>query len=456
MSGLDIVSGGAIAVSTEQLREAAARFDRVSALLSTASHSAMSAQLAISPPYDRAPAQDVAARAGQASIAVGDTARALRRAADVYEAVEGRVRLALLGHQPAGADRARDARMIEARLAAIEERTPGAREESRRLLDEWAAGALPEDGILVGVLGAALGAGGAPAVRLAGATPLGILLEAVAVTLAVSRRDAAHRGEVGMGASADVRVRVVSSPAVAGKPPAGAADVAARIPSGASSRLPETRIRVERYTFADGHRRFGVYITGTRDWSVGPAAEPWNGRSNLQLYFGEAAASSQAVFAALEQAGARPGDVIDIAAHSQGVLAGNVVAASDQYRVASLIGFGGPQVVQLGDGALALQLSYDEDPVAALAAGGLPVTQGAADSLVVTGDFDGDPSSEALVAEAHDIGAISRLAAELDASTDPRADAIRAHFAELGTAVSTEVIEVAATRVSASSSEGAG
>jgi hypothetical protein len=447
---VEISSGSLIQVDSASLRDAAARFEHIAARLSGAGSRAMEAWFAIAPPYDGTAAWDVAARAGTASISAGGLARDLRYAADVYDIVESQVRLSFIGFEPPGADRARDARMLEERIAALDARSPGAREEAGVRLQQWERDVLPQDGYVAGLLGVALasrlgpegGAGVASAV-LAG-VPLSMVLETVVSGIVQQRRDAARRGDP-ISPSSE-RVRVSATSPVAASAPRGVAEVVRRIPSPRSSTDPAARVRIERYAFADGSRRFGVYITGTREWPLVPGPEPFDLPANLALHSGAGAASSDAVFAALEQAGARRGDVIDIAAHSQGVMAGNVVAASGEYTVGSMMSFGAPQVVGLSDDTLALQLAYDEDPVAALAGGGTPGAAGSPESLRVGDDFDGD-EADTLDGGAHGIERIVGLAEDFDASQDPRVQAYRDHFDALGTATSVEVIEVAAERV---------
>lgn len=448
---MQISSGSLIQVDSATLRDAAARFDRISGRLSAAGSRAMEAWLGIGGPYDRAPAWDVAGRAGAAAIAATGVARDLRYMADVYDIVESQVRLAFLAAQEAGADRARDARMLEQRIAALEARSPGAREEAAERLAQWERDSAPQDGYVGGLVGLAiaaklgpeLGANAARAV-LAG-IPLSALVELKAAQIVRERRDAARRGEP--FAPSGGRIRVSSAPPAVGSAPRSVTEVVRRIPTSRTATDPEARVRVERYTFADGSRRFGVYITGTQAWPLRPTEEAFDLESNLLLYTGTASPSSDAVFAALDEAGAQRGDVIDIAAHSQGVMAGNVVAASGEYTVGSMMSFGAPQIAALPEQALALQLAYDEDPVAGLAGGGMPEAQGSPDSLRVSGDFDGDEASDTADGEAHMIDAIARLAEDFDASDDPRAEAYRRHFDELGAAVSVDVIEVAAERV---------
>ena len=118
--------------------------------------------------------------------------------------------------------------------------------------------------------------------------------------------------------------------------PTSLADAAARIPAGG-----EARIRVERYTMSDGSRQFAVYVAGTQ--TVAPQTrEPFDMDSNVELYTGERSASYEATLAALEQAGAEPGDVVHAFGHSQGAMVVAHLALEGGFDDATLVSFGSP------------------------------------------------------------------------------------------------------------------
>ncbi|WP_309067895.1 hypothetical protein [Microbacterium sp.] len=437
--GYEIRSGAAIAVATHLLRDAAARFDVVAGRMTAASNQAMSAWFAIAPPYHRDPAWHVSARAAQASLAAAATAGDLRRAADVYDAADTEARLALLRASDAPhTDAARDARLLERRLDGLEARSPGAREEARALLAEWDASWLSG---LEWLLPLAPDAPRHAPTAMSDEYAFGELLGAAIGSVR------AARAERSRGAPPTPRsdpIEVWARPVPAARPPASLRERGARIPYGEGA----ARVRIEKLTFAGGATRYGVYVSGTRDMLERDPGEAFDMESNLAQHAGQEGASSDVVEEALRLAGARPGDVIDLTGHSQGVMAANAVALKGEYRVDSVLALGQPAVVPHDSATLTMHVAFEDDLVGSLSGGGIPGVVGSPDSLAVRGDYgaDGEPGRWP-DPDAHAFGGYLGLLEEVEASGDARMAPFREHLAALAEAETVEVTEYSANRL---------
>jgi hypothetical protein len=146
--------------------------------------------------------------------------------------------------------------------------------------------------------------------------------------------------------------------------PASLADGLRRFPE-----AEDAQVKVEKYTFEDGTAHYVAYIKGTQSGLYG-ASEPWDMKSNAELYTGQVSASYQATLDALHQAGAEAGDVVDVYAHSQGAMVGSYLAMGDEFDVQMLVTAGSPVQPTLRDDQLLIQLRHTDDVVNALAGGG--------------------------------------------------------------------------------------
>ena len=429
---LEIRSGGAVAVDTGSLRTAAGGFRSLAAELDEIAHlvgSAATRLIDVSHSILGAPyAIEVARRrivsAGEVAI---DIVGALLGTAAVYEIVELRAERAAA---EAAGDTAAIGR-IDSRLAVLGRAYPGA-----------------EDRAILGILGHELGWAGS----LARQAP-GLLwwvapgFHAAAIPLAWSLQRAI--GAVGAGTvPAAARLRgapsdVIVTPVVSSGPstaPRSLADAAARVPGGG-----EARIRVERYTMPDGSRQFALYVTGTQT-AASHTREAFDMTSNVELYTGERSASYDATLAALEQAGARPGDTVHAFGHSQGAMVATHLAVEGRYDTPTLVTFGSPLEGQVGGVTLSVALRHGDDPVAALAAGGNAAPVGAPGSFVAERTGDPLPGVHDIRMPAHGIDSYTDTARLLDESTDPRMHAVRQVFEEFGSAASVDVLEFSAER----------
>lgn len=135
------------------------------------------------------------------------------------------------------------------------------------------------------------------------------------------------------------------------------------------ARLPETDhpIRVERYPLPDGTHHTEVFISGTREWSLGQERDPFDMHSNLALVAGVPAAASLAARQALVRAGVTPSDPVVFVGHSQGGAVATALAESGRFRTRALITAGAPVGLQPVTGDYpALRIEHTDDPIVAL------------------------------------------------------------------------------------------
>lgn len=467
--GLQIRAGGAVAVDTATLSATALRFDAVRDELADIAerlrglHAALGGLTACGGDA-QVSASVLGNRIDDVQAEADGIAQALREAAYAYEMVEIQAehRAAVLA-----GDSERAAR-LDARLTALVDQHPGAwrtalgaefghavmwPSELVRQATQW--GTIVGD--TFGDPGAIVAGAGAGLLTLGGATVFGL-----AGTGRLSR-DARLTGTAG-----PVTVTPVTPTAPSTAPPtfapgaapggsAGAAllppptppaAVAPRSLSAVTERMPgagDSRVRVERYTMADGSRQYAVYIAGMQSYALG-GADPWDNRSNVQLYAGEMADSYAATEAALAASGVQPGDAVHVFGFSQGAMIGAHLALEGDYDTQTLVSIGSPVDADVGSGTLSVTLRHTDDPVAGLAGGGHGEAVGAAGSFVAERVADPGSALEDARLPAHRLTAYAETAALVDASSDPRVDRLREVFDSLGRAESVEVAEYAATR----------
>jgi hypothetical protein len=452
----EILAGSVVAVDTQSLRDAARQFDVAAEHFDGARRRGHDAAARAPYPSGTGPVWDVAARATHLVDATRAVASSLRRTADVYEIVEARSALRLLGREPAGgAERLREVRAWEERMRAAETRSPGAAAQADELVARWRASRYDElvQNLTLG-LPPAVPAPGAPTPLL----PLGLvpLLAGSFLLALVDRFDRgvlSPRGRLS-GEAAGVRVARVS--AAAAEAPDGFADALRRIPAG-----ERTRVRVETFTFADRPPEYAVYVTGTRDMAElgayapvaaarGDGREPFDAESNLDLYFERAAESYDAARLALRDAGAEPGATVHAFGHSQGGMIVSQLARDGEYDVETLVTYGSPVQLVAQDGTTNVSLRHRDDPVGAgLTGGGSPAAGGGAGSVVIQDTYSPGregPGVGALIAP-HTIDAYARLALEADRTPDPQLAPIRDRLARLAAAQSVEAREYSAERM---------
>ncbi len=158
-----------------------------------------------------------------------------------------------------------------------------------------------------------------------------------------------------------------------GPPPRGPADLLARVGAlyPAAGGTAGT-VGVDRLDHPDGTRGWVVAIPGTQDaLSFGDAAAPMDMATNLRVTARVADDVSTLVTRALDLAGARPGEPVLLAGHSQGGMVAVALAGSPaftrRHRVAAVLTAGSPVATQpVPPGTAALHLEHRQDLVPAL------------------------------------------------------------------------------------------
>lgn len=222
-----------------------------------------------------------------------------------------------------------------------------------------------------------------------------------------------------------------------GTAPGGVASLVDRMPGGEGS-----RIRVEIYTMPNGEREVLVYTTGTQQWGL-PGSDPFDVQSNLETYGGQESGSYLALEQALEDAGVTKDDGIHLIGHSQGAMVNARFAAQTDYRVETAVSMGNGLAVELPGHVLSVTLRHTDDIVPALTDGGFGHTTGATGSIVVERNAGLDDN----VIGSHMLDEYRETAVELDASRDPRMGAVRDVFSGLAGATAVQTITYSAQRV---------
>ncbi|WP_217184985.1 hypothetical protein [Streptomyces sp. AC495_CC817] len=424
MSAPRIDHGGAVSVDPEALRETASRIATVVEEFERARRAIEGALLAVSAmPVQEADIDPSALLGSRDRVEAlrGDGEEAVtgvRLMADVYEYVELQVAAEVLAVDDGAAADALRLRLD--RLAAADDRIPDmatvlrAGWEERRF--EGLNGQNTWGGLLTPVFGAAALAGAVggrgvvqPWMRLSG-TP-----DPVAVAPVASSRPWSA--------------------------PAGIAESLRRMPRGDTG----AQVAVERYTMPDGSRRFVAYVLGTQSAGAG-GREPWDMRSNVELYTGQRSASYEATRVALAASGAVPGDEVDVVAHSQAGMIAAHLALEGEYDVRVQITAGSPVSPVLGDDRTLVQLAHTDDVVRALAGGGSAGGSGSPDSFTAT-SVDDAVVGPTDAWRPHLLASYVELAEEVDASGDPRVEALDEFWRGLDDAVSIDRTEYRAERV---------
>lgn len=429
---LEIRSGGVVAVDTGELRGAAGRLR----LLAGDLHEP---RRALTRAADALPASGWIALAslGAASQATGAAADDLERLArdldalaDLYEYVEldAAATAALLSGDHAAAQR------LRARAHELAFGDPGLARRAAAEEADWVA--RRDDGLAMIAARFGVVAAFSP-VAVYGVVALSGAATGIVAGIGASGRGVVPRDRVLSGPSPAVSVTPTRA-AAAAVAPGTLGEVVGRM-----AMAPDARVRVETYAMPDGTRQYVAYVTGTKGDEPG---EPWDNASNLDLYLrDEQSASLAATREALALAGAAPGDRVHLVGHSQGAMVATHLAMDSPYDVATLVTIGSPVQGEVGGGTLSVALRHVDDPVSALAAGGVAGGVGAPGSFVAerVALAPDAPPAEWLLG-AHGLDRYTETAGMLDASSDPRMDAVRDRLADLGAATTVTTTDYAA------------
>lgn len=419
---IDIHYGGAIAVDPEVLRDVGARIAGVATRFGEAEFALSCAHAVIvgAPGLDRTvdtwSLQSCRYAVQALRLRCDETAAATLLMADVYELVELRTQADML----ALTDRAAaDALML--RIDRLEASDPRLAPMADALIAGW------KDGRYEG-LDDHFDFGGLASPLLVGAPLLAAMLGLGVVP----------KGATLSGTADAVRVTPVrtSTPVTA---PGSLADAFRRMP-----RAEGAQLAVEKQVREGGRERYVVYIKGTQNITYG-GTEPWDMKSNSELYGRQKSASYQATVDALKDAGAGDGDEVVVVAHSQAGMIGAYLESEGHFDVSAQITAGSPVSPVVDDSELLVQLGYTDDFVRSLAGGGTPGGSGSPDSFTVTAD-DAPVLGHNLLWDPHLLESYIEMAEKVDDSDDPRAIALDDLWRDLGQADTIERTEYHAER----------
>lgn len=426
MSGIEIDHGGAISVDPEALRDVATRMTALATDFAEARSSIETAYRRIVDAPGLAEHVDTVAlwssgvRADDLREDIESAVVGVRLMADVFEYVELKAEADALALTDAVAADELRARMDE--LAQGDPRVP---DMATMLVQSWL------DDRFAG-LDSQYTAGGLLSPLFLGAGAVG-----------------AHAGlgkiwpGMTLSGSADpvsVTPVKISTPSGA---PAGAAEALGRMPTGSGA-----QIAVEKYTMPDGSTKFVTYLVGTQKflpWQSG-GSEPWDMKSNVELYGGTRSASYQATLDALAAAGAKPGDEVDVVAHSQSGMIAAHLAMESEYDVRVQITAGSPVEPTLDDDQTLIQFRHTDDLVSGLAGGGSPGGTGSPDSVTVSREGDPGAGIQDVWLQTHHLDTYIDTATLAEESGDPRIESLDEFWDGLNDAVSIERTEFRAER----------
>lgn len=429
---LDIGAGGVVAVDTETLRQVATRLDGIGRRLDEASSQVNRAHRVLVGNLSRPGAAPIGAlTTASASLdeqaqLCRDEATATRLMADAYELADLRSRQEMLGDTDPQA-----ALGMQDRIDALLASDPRLAAMADDMIQDWEGSRF--EGLRSQYWDFFLS-------RVApGGSAIGLMMTVGASLLAGAAAGVIPRGTALRGPIPPVVVKETARTTPVGAPK-NTAEMLKRIPNGTGA-----QVRVETYRFADGTRQHKVYIDGTQSFIS--RDDPWDMGSNWDGYDRQNFASLEATKQALELAGVRPGEQLDIVGYSQGGLIGTYLAIDDTYDVREVVLAGSPTVPELREDQTLVQLAHTADPVASLAGGGWPGGTGSEDSLVARREGDsGSFINEDAPIVPHLMESYLQTAEMLDASEDPRALAVQERQAHFDEAVEVTSVDFTATR----------
>lgn len=435
MSGdLNITSGGAVSVDSEAFRAIGDRLSRAADTVRDAGEKARRASrlLALRPslpglidPWEIGACGD---RLERIADEMRQDAAGMRMMADVFELVELRAEQEALRIA-----RPEEALELQDRIDALVRSDPAVEDRATMLVDAWKDHRF--DGLLE-----------QPIDRVLMATGLtgGLLLPSILGIALAARPGGSVRnavlptGTALTGPRPPVTVEMTSRSVVGGAP---------RDLTQALQRLPkdDPQIRIEKMTYRDGSTRYLAYLDGTRTVLPG-TQQPWDMGSNWDVYMDrERSASSEATRKALELAGARPGDRVDVVGYSQAGMIVDHLAMSGVYDTGLVVTVGDPTQASLAPDQMLVELRHTDDPIGSgLSGGGSAGGTGSPDSFSVTREAAHGLAESSL--SAHSFDEYLETARLADASGDVRVGKLREYLAGLDQAVRVERMDFTATR----------
>ncbi len=206
-------------------------------------------------------------------------------------------------------------------------------------------------------------------------------------------------------------------------PPRGFADLASRVPRGAAG---GAQIRVEQYGDGEAGRRFVVYVAGTADASPRSSADPWDVTSDIGTVTGADAGAVRATEQAMRDAGVGPDDRVLLAGYSLGGIVAREVADRGTFPVDGVLTLGSPVgQIPVPEGVAAVSVEHSEDVLAALGGHGLAADDGGGAVLVRRSVATELPEGGATLFAAHAFDRYAETAALLDESEEERIGAFR-------------------------------
>ena len=368
---VSITSGGAIEVDSAAFREVGQRLALLAGemggsadVVRDAAHM-LSATRGSSLPVHLSDLHAHAARLQQLADRAAETAVSTQLMADVFELAELRAR-----QQALAVNHPDQALALQERIDVLlssDSRIAGMTDEVVR---EWADARLEglgehpvekllqpglwSTGILLPIVAGVVASG---LMKGKGTTPFGTTLKGTAPPVTVAE---------------SARVSGTTAPRDLGQ-------VLARIPQG------DAQVRIEKRTYTGGRVEYTAYVAGTKTVVPG-TKQPWDMGSNWDLYIDrEKSASSAALSAALEEAGAEPGDRVDFVTYSQGGLAANDLAMNGPYETKVVVAVADPSQMSLRDDQMLLEVTHPDDLVGGgLSGGGSFGGTGSPDSFTIT------------------------------------------------------------------------
>lgn len=369
--GVNITSGGAISVDSEAFRGIGERLETLSWELVRALDIVRRAQHvleSVSEPSLRVRLSELASREHRLEVHAGDAGKAATGTllmADVFELVELRAQ-----QQALAVNHPDQALALQERVDVLLSSDPRLSDMADEVVRTWADARLE-------------GLGEHPVEKLLqpGLWSTGILLPIVAGVVASGLLKG--KGTTPFGTSlqgAPPPVKVTESARVTGANiTRNLGQALARIPQG------DAQIRIEKRTYEDKHVEFTAYVAGTKTPFPG-TKQPWDMGSNWDLYIDrEKSASSAALTAALQEAGAKPGDRVDFVTYSQGGLDANDLAMNGPYETKVVVAVADPSQMSLRDDQMLVELRHSDDMVGSgLSGGGSFGGTGSSDSFTIT------------------------------------------------------------------------